>query len=441
MLMRLAAQSGNGSVDPARRFAAARPSATCAVGKDARKSANWMESLYARDTPTAHERKLKMAERDQAKGDNNPSGQEQQPLEGLANAVDGGSESTPADSTTNSADDAFGFSFASLPREELDDSQQQLDDQWRRDLSAPGGELGEKTDQAEDKKTEEGRLAELSGDAAPSSSSAENVDTKTTETAQQTPQSTCVPAQAAQQPRRAGVASVPRKPKPAITINTGSGSTGVGAKRPPPTPVSPPTFSWNDILRVQNLIERCLQQYLSKNDILITLKEQANVDPAFANVVWQKLEEQNPTFFRAYSLQLQLKEQIIAFNYLVGQQKEMAAKGGKRLLHYSNISRPAAGRSSAPCSLITTPATTTLPPISMDARTFLRTPIRSAKQQRTPAGKRAYNHHQHMNIYQLGSPSVNSGSTSAGMSSLPPPSPLPLPSPIKTDLDTHAFFT
>ncbi|KAJ8564319.1 hypothetical protein ON010_g7025 [Phytophthora cinnamomi] len=247
----------------------------------------------------------------EAKGDNNPSGQEQQPLEGLANAVDGGSESTPADSTTNSADDAFGFSFASLPREELDDSQQQLDDQWRRDLSAPGGD-------------------------------AENVDTKTTETAQQTPQSTCVPAQAAQQPRRAGVASVPRKPKPAITINTGSGSTGVGAKRPPPTPVSPPTFSWNDILRVQNLIERCLQQYLSKvrmdgrfcvrkglrsfllalvvqNDILITLKEQANVDPAFANVVWQKLEEQNPTFFRAYSLQLQLKEQIIAFNYLISQ--------------------------------------------------------------------------------------------------------------------------
>lgn len=38
-----------------------------------------------------------------------------------------------------------------------------------------------------------------------------------------------------------------------------------GAKRPAPAPTTPmAAFSWNDILRVQNLIERCLQQYLSK---------------------------------------------------------------------------------------------------------------------------------------------------------------------------------
>lgn len=37
-----------------------------------------------------------------------------------------------------------------------------------------------------------------------------------------------------------------------------------GNKRPPPTPVTSQSFSWNDILRVQNLIERCLHQYLSK---------------------------------------------------------------------------------------------------------------------------------------------------------------------------------
>lgn len=35
------------------------------------------------------------------------------------------------------------------------------------------------------------------------------------------------------------------------------------AKRPPPAAPAQP-FSWNDILRVQNMIERCLQQYLSK---------------------------------------------------------------------------------------------------------------------------------------------------------------------------------
>ncbi|KAE9013431.1 hypothetical protein PR003_g15263 [Phytophthora rubi] len=381
-----------------------------------------MESLYARDTPTAHERKLKLAERD-LKGDERSS-HEQPTLESLVDGstvANAATESTTiSDSTTNPADDTFGFGFS-------DDTQQQ----WR--TQGVEAEKTQQNNQSEDTKTVD--EVSGSGDSTSASSNTEKLEPKTAETTAPTlPPSTCAPDQPTQQPRRAGVASVPRKPKPAITINTGSGSgtSGVGAKRPPLTPVSPPTLSWNDILRVQNLIERCLQQYLSKNDILLTLKEQANVDPAFANVVWQKLEEQNPTFFRTYSLQLQLKEQIIAFNYLVGQQKEMAAKGGKRLLHYSNMSRPSAGRSTAPCSLMTnvTPTTTTLPPISMDARTFLRTPIRSAKQQRTPAGKRAYNQHQHMNIY-----------LSVGVSSLPPPSPLPLPSPIKTDLDTHAFFT
>lgn len=49
----------------------------------------------------------------------------------------------------------------------------------------------------------------------------------------------------------------------------------------------------------------------------MALKEQANVEPDFTTVVWQKLEQQNPSFFRAYNLQLQLKEQILAFNFLV----------------------------------------------------------------------------------------------------------------------------
>ncbi|KAI9995107.1 hypothetical protein PInf_012151 [Phytophthora infestans] len=400
-----------------------------------------MESLYARDTPTAQELKLKLAERNQVIEDGqvtlkplDQSNNEQRPPETLDSIMETPTESNTNAEATNApntaattTDDAFGFNFSSLPREELED-------QWRASQGAEDG----RAPPGEDKKTEEARIAELSRDTSSlSTSDSDKTETKSSETSQaiqgETP-ATSTTSEAAQ-PRRAGVASMPRKAKPAITINTGSGSSGVGSKRPPPTPVSPPIFSWTDILRVQNLIERCLQQYLSKSDILITLKEQANVDPAFTNVVWQKLEEQNPTFFRAYSLQLQLKEQIIAFNYLVGQQKEMAAKGGKRLLHYSNINRPSASRASASCALVATAPATTLPPISMDSRTFLRTPIRSAK--RTPGGMYAYN----MNMHQLGSSSVGLSGTSSGMATLPPPSPLPLPSPIKTDLDTHAFFT
>ncbi|EEY66406.1 uncharacterized protein PITG_03975 [Phytophthora infestans T30-4] len=259
-----------------------------------------MESLYARDTPTAQELKLKLAERNQVIEDGqvtlkplDHSNNEQRPPETLDSIMETPTESNTNAEATNApntaattTDDAFGFNFSSLPREELED-------QWRASQGAEDG----RAPPGEDKKTEEARIAELSRDTSSlSTSDSDKTETKSSETSQaiqgETPATSTTSE--ATQPRRAGVASMPRKAKPAITINTGSGSSGVGSKRPPPTPVSPPIFSWTDILRVQNLIERCLQQYLSK-----------------------KLEEQNPTFFRAYSLQLQLKEQIIAFNYLV----------------------------------------------------------------------------------------------------------------------------
>ena len=37
-------------------------------------------------------------------------------------------------------------------------------------------------------------------------------------------------------------------------------------------------------------------------------------------IVWQKLEEQNPQFFKAYQLRLQIKDQISQFNHLVSEQ-------------------------------------------------------------------------------------------------------------------------
>ncbi|OQS06490.1 hypothetical protein THRCLA_20362 [Thraustotheca clavata] len=83
------------------------------------------------------------------------------------------------------------------------------------------------------------------------------------------------------------------------------------------------TFSWNEILRVQNLIERCLQQCMSQEDIIVALQNQANIDPNFTRTVWQKLEEQNPSFFYAYTTHLKLKDQILMFNYLVSQQRDM----------------------------------------------------------------------------------------------------------------------
>ena len=76
-------------------------------------------------------------------------------------------------------------------------------------------------------------------------------------------------------------------------------------------------ISWNEIKVVQNLIERCLQQYMSQTEIITALQTQANIEPGFTCLVWQKLEEQNRDFFKAYSIRLRLKDHIVAFNYLV----------------------------------------------------------------------------------------------------------------------------
>lgn len=55
--------------------------------------------------------------------------------------------------------------------------------------------------------------------------------------------------------------------------------------------------SCEDIQLVQNLIERCLQLYMSQDEVIKTLLSQARIDPGFTSLVWQKLEEQNRDFF------------------------------------------------------------------------------------------------------------------------------------------------
>ena len=42
--------------------------------------------------------------------------------------------------------------------------------------------------------------------------------------------------------------------------------------------------------------------------------------------VWQKLEEQNPEFFKAYYTRLKLKKQIVLFNHLLEQQVQLMHK-------------------------------------------------------------------------------------------------------------------
>ncbi|PHT97711.1 Calpain-type cysteine protease DEK1 [Capsicum chinense] len=74
--------------------------------------------------------------------------------------------------------------------------------------------------------------------------------------------------------------------------------------------------------KVQNRIEQCLRQYMSRKEIVNTLN-QDNIEPRFTELVWQKLEEENQEFFQAYYLKLMVKEQIIEFNRLLAEQAKM----------------------------------------------------------------------------------------------------------------------
>ncbi|KAK2362799.1 histidine-tRNA ligase [Trifolium repens] len=78
-----------------------------------------------------------------------------------------------------------------------------------------------------------------------------------------------------------------------------------------------------DVKLVHNLIERCIQLYMTRKEIVTTLQNQAKIGPEFTEPIWQRLEEQNPDFFKAYYTRLALKQQIEEFNKLLEKQKQL----------------------------------------------------------------------------------------------------------------------
>ncbi|KAJ0078692.1 hypothetical protein Patl1_22836 [Pistacia atlantica] len=84
--------------------------------------------------------------------------------------------------------------------------------------------------------------------------------------------------------------------------------------------------SRQDIQLVQNLIERCLQLYMNQKEVVETLLAQAKIEPGFTELVWQKLEEENREFFKAYYLRLMVKHQIDEFNRLLEQQVQLMSQ-------------------------------------------------------------------------------------------------------------------
>ncbi|KAH6813854.1 hypothetical protein C2S51_022872 [Perilla frutescens var. frutescens] len=87
-------------------------------------------------------------------------------------------------------------------------------------------------------------------------------------------------------------------------------------------------LSNQDIQLVQNRIEQCLQHYMNKKEVINTLIIQGNIEPCITELVWQRLEEENQEFFKAYYLKLLVKEQIMEFNRLLSEQVDLMRRTG-----------------------------------------------------------------------------------------------------------------
>ncbi|GKV49985.1 hypothetical protein SLEP1_g56703 [Rubroshorea leprosula] len=59
---------------------------------------------------------------------------------------------------------------------------------------------------------------------------------------------------------------------------------------------------------------------MNRDEVVKILLTWARIDPGFTTLVWQKLEEENADFFRAYYIRLKLKKQIVLFNNLLEHQ-------------------------------------------------------------------------------------------------------------------------
>ncbi|XP_039013476.1 uncharacterized protein LOC120143152 [Hibiscus syriacus] len=62
---------------------------------------------------------------------------------------------------------------------------------------------------------------------------------------------------------------------------------------------------------------------MTEKEVEKTLLAQAKILPSFTKFVWEKLEQENEEFFRAYYMRLMVKQQIIEFNQMLQQHVQL----------------------------------------------------------------------------------------------------------------------
>ncbi|KAJ0961439.1 hypothetical protein J5N97_024915 [Dioscorea zingiberensis] len=78
--------------------------------------------------------------------------------------------------------------------------------------------------------------------------------------------------------------------------------------------------------QVRIRIETCLLSYLTKEQVVMKLENEAKIDPGITLEVWARLEAENAQFFSEYYARLELIRQINTFNTLLEQQHQLMKK-------------------------------------------------------------------------------------------------------------------
>ncbi|KVI08326.1 Conserved hypothetical protein CHP01589, plant, partial [Cynara cardunculus var. scolymus] len=96
--------------------------------------------------------------------------------------------------------------------------------------------------------------------------------------------------------------------------------------------------SFEDLVKVESLIEQCLLHYMTQKQVIDILYQLQHIEPAFTETVWQKLEEQNQEFFKSYYLRVVVNEQIMEFNNLLGRQAALMNQVDPSLASFPPVS-------------------------------------------------------------------------------------------------------
>ncbi|KAF8012547.1 hypothetical protein BT93_I0649 [Corymbia citriodora subsp. variegata] len=65
-----------------------------------------------------------------------------------------------------------------------------------------------------------------------------------------------------------------------------------------------------------------MQLYMDRHETACAVEIHTGIDRQITQMVWDRMEEQNPVFFRHYYIRVALKRQILQFNQLLEQQHQ-----------------------------------------------------------------------------------------------------------------------